>query len=188
MHLAPYKDADLWLETAAIVAKACSDVYFVLAGYGHGDVAGQLFEKGIQLGLGERLLMPGTTSDVGELLGAFDALLLTSRIENTPNIMIEAQAAGIAAIGPDVGGIGEALLDGVTGLVVPERSAQALAAAVLRVLDDSKWREKVFVDGPAFIAKKFDHVRMVNRMLEIYGQPPTAANIVGQFGSTPRKQ
>jgi glycosyltransferase involved in cell wall biosynthesis len=178
MHFAPYKDPDLWLETAAIVAKHYSDVHFVLAGHGHGDIADRLFDKGVQLGLAGRLLMPGARTDAGDLLGAFDVLLLTSRIENTPNIMIEAQAAGIAAIGPDVGGIREAVLDGVTGVVVPERTPQALAKAAMRVLDDSKWRERILVEGPAFVARQFDHDRMVDRMLEVYGSS-TSTRLVG---------
>jgi len=53
MRFAPEKDPDLWLETAAHVAKARPDAHFLLSGYGHGDVAKRLSEKAAQLGLAE---------------------------------------------------------------------------------------------------------------------------------------
>ena len=168
MRFAPEKDLDLWLETAAAVASERSDVYFLLAGYGHGAIADELLRKGAELGLGDRLVVPGVVTDVQQVYGALDVHLLTSRTENLPNVMIEAQAAGIPVVGPDVGGIGEAMIDGVTGLLVPDRSACALSRAVLRILDDPRWRERVAVEGPIFVSRKFDQDRMVREMIAIY--------------------
>jgi glycosyltransferase involved in cell wall biosynthesis len=85
-----------------------------------------------------------------------------------PNVMIEAQAAGIPVVGPAVGGIGEAMLDGVTGLVVADRSSKALASAVLRILDDASWRERAAARGPTFVAERFGHGRMVHETIAIY--------------------
>ena len=169
MRFAPEKDPDLWLETAAAVASVRSDVYFLLAGYGHGAIADQLLQKGAELGLSTRLVVPGVATDVGQVYSALDVHLLTSRSENLPNVMIEAQAAGIPVVGPDVGGIGEAMIDGITGVVVPDRSAQALARGVLRILDDPRWRERAAVEGPIFVSRKFDQERMIREMIAIYG-------------------
>jgi glycosyltransferase involved in cell wall biosynthesis len=171
MRFAPEKDPDLWLETAAAIAAARPDVHFVLAGNGHGDIADQIFKKAGTLGL--RLIMPGAVTDVGEIYGALDVLLLTSRTENVPNVVIEAQAAGVPVVGPDVGGVGEAILDGVTGLLVPERTAQALAAAVLRILDNPGWLETVAIEGPSFVARRFGLERMVHEMVAIYREVVT---------------
>jgi glycosyltransferase involved in cell wall biosynthesis len=112
--------------------------------------------------------MPGVATDVGQVYRALDVHLLTSRTENLPNVMIEAQAAGIPVVGPDVGGIGEAMVDQVTGILVPERSAQALAQAVLRILDIPRWRERVAIEGPAFIARKFGLKRMISETIAVY--------------------
>ena len=168
MRFASEKDPDLWLETAAAVFAVRPDVHFLLAGYGHGAVADELLQKGAKLGLSERLVLPGVAIDVGRVYGALDVHLLTSRTENIPNVMIEAQAAGIPVVGPDVGGIGEAMIDEVTGIVVPERSAHALAQAVLRILDAPRWRERVAVEGPKFVSRKFGQERMIRETIAIY--------------------
>jgi glycosyltransferase involved in cell wall biosynthesis len=127
-----------------------------------------LFKKGAKLGLSERLVVAGVATDVGRVYGALDVHLLTSRTENIPNVMIEAQAAGIPVVGPDVGGIGEAMIGEITGIVVPERSARALAEAVLRILNTAHWRERVAVEGPKFISRKFGQERMVRETIAIY--------------------
>jgi glycosyltransferase involved in cell wall biosynthesis len=178
MRFDAVKDPDLWLETAAAIAAARSDVHFVLAGYGHGDFADRLFQKGEQLGLSDRLIMPGVAIDVGKIYGALDILLLTSKHENVPNVMIEAQAAGVPVVGPAVGGIGEVMLDGVTGLLVPRRSARELADAVLRGLSDPNWRDNAAVEAPAFVARKFGNERMVDETIATYGHADRRADFL----------
>jgi glycosyltransferase involved in cell wall biosynthesis len=175
MRFAPEKDPDLWLETAALISTARPDVHFLLAGYGHDDIAGELHQKGAALGLGARLVMPGAAIDVGQVYGALDVLLLTSKSENVPNVMIEAQAAGVPVVGPAVGGVGEVMRDGMTGVLTTDRSAEALAGAVLRILDDAPWRERAAAEGPMFVAGKFDQSRMVREMMAIYEGGDTAS-------------
>ena len=168
MRLAEENDPDLWLDTAAAIAAARPDAYFIIAGYGHDGAAENVTKRTVELGLAHRVLTPGATDDVGEVYGASDLLLLTSRTENLPNVVIEAQAAGIPVVGPDVGGISEAMLHGVTGLLVPERSAQQLAAAVLQILNDSRWADRVSQLGPKFVSDRFGHDRMVRETIAIY--------------------
>jgi glycosyltransferase involved in cell wall biosynthesis len=168
MRLAEEKDPDLWLDTAAAIAAARPDATFIIAGYGHEGAVENLSRRTVELGLAGRVLTPGATNDVGEVYGAGDLLLLTSRTENVPNVMIEAQAAGIPVVGPNVGGISEAMLHGVTGLLVRERSAQGLAAAVLQIVNESRWADRVSQLGPKFVSDRFGHERMVRETIAIY--------------------
>jgi glycosyltransferase involved in cell wall biosynthesis len=169
MRFAPEKDPYLWLETAAAIAAARPDTRFALAGYG---VLAKQVERRIEtLGLAERFILPGAAKDVGLMYGALDLLLLTSRFEGTPNVLIEAQAAGIPVVAPDVGGVNEALLDGVTGILVGNRQASSLASAVLEILEDSGWRERAATEGPAFVSKRFGHQRMIDDTIAVYGYP-----------------
>jgi glycosyltransferase involved in cell wall biosynthesis len=180
MRFAPEKDPILWLETAAAVAAVRPDVHFLLAGYGHGAVAEQLCRKGTELGLGRRLVMPGVVTDVGQVYGALDVCLLTSRLENLPNVLIEAQAAGIPVVGPDVGGVGEAMLNGVTGLLVRNRCADALARAVLCILDDRNWSQRAAEEAPLFVDRQFRQERLLREMLEIYHREDPASGLLRQ--------
>jgi glycosyltransferase involved in cell wall biosynthesis len=174
MRFAEEKDPELWLDTAAAIAGTRPDVHFIIAGYGHGRAAEKIASRAAELGLGGRVVMPGATKDIGEVYAASDVLLLTSRTETVPNVMIEAQAAGIPVVGPDVGGVSEAMLDGVTGLLVRERSAEALAAAVLQILDTPGWADRVAKLGPAFVSDRFGHGRMVRETIAAYDDEKAA--------------
>lgn len=168
MRFDPAKDPELWLETAALVADAMPEAHFILAGYGHDDAASWLRRRGEELGLGPRLHMPGVVRDVGWLYAMLDVLLLTSRTETTPNVLMEAQASGIPVVSPDVGGISEVMLDGETGILAPDRSARGLAEAVLSILREPLWRTKARRRGPAFVAEKFGVDRMVEDIIAAY--------------------
>jgi glycosyltransferase involved in cell wall biosynthesis len=167
MRFAPEKDPYVWLETAAAIAAARPDTRFVLAGYG--NLAEQIERRIEALGLAECFILPGAAKDVGLIYGALDVLLLTSRFEGTPNVLIEAQAAGVPVVAPDVGGTSEALLNGVTGILVGNRRASSLASAVLEILEDPCWRERAATQGPAFVSKKFGHQRMIDDTIAAYG-------------------
>lgn len=168
MRFAPEKDPALWIETAAVIARVRADTMFLLGGYGHGTIADDLYRKGVELGLGARLVMPGAIGETGAFYGALDAFLLTSRTENFGNVLIEAQAAGVPVVAPAVGGIPESMCEGVTGRLVAERSAPSLAAVVLEVLTDGAWRARAAAKGPDFVVKNFDQQRMVSENIAIY--------------------
>ncbi|WP_029430304.1 glycosyltransferase [Blastococcus sp. URHD0036] len=82
------------------------------------------------------LRFPGPSDDVPGRLAEADLVLLTSRWEGLPLVLLEAAAMGRAAVVPDVGGCGEAVEDGVTGLVYDvDADAATIAATVGKVLD-----------------------------------------------------
>ncbi|MFZ2005793.1 MAG: glycosyltransferase [Stellaceae bacterium] len=168
MRFAPEKDPVLWVRTAAIIGAARPDVHFILNGYGHGDVATQLRALSDELGLENRLHMPAAVTEVGSVYNALTAFLLTSRTDATPNALLEAQACGVPVIAPAIGGIGETMLDKVTGAVVRVRSAEALAAAVLAVLSDPLWQRRAKAWGPRFVADRFGVERMIDETTAIW--------------------
>lgn len=78
----------------------------------------------------------GQRDDVPELLGAADVLLLPSRTEALPTVLIEAGAAGLPVVATDVGGTREIVEDGTTGFVVPSGNALSLASRAVDILSD----------------------------------------------------
>jgi glycosyltransferase involved in cell wall biosynthesis len=173
MRFVEQKDPDLWLETAAEIAKARSDVRFLLAGYG--ELHGRLVRRIASLGLVDRVAMPGPVTDAGLIYAALDVILLTSRNEGVPNVLIEAQAAGRPIVAADVGGVSEAVSQDRTGRIVRERSPQRLAEAVVDMLDDPGWAARARTEGPAFVASRFGLDLMVAETLETYGLPAYAS-------------
>ena len=169
MRFTEEKDPDLWLAVAAEIAKVAPHVCFVLAGYG--ELLAQCRERAQAIGLKHNIVFPGAVEEVGLIYALLDVFLLTSKVEGLPNVLIEAQAAGCPVIATDVGGTSEALVDGMTGRLVHERTPDHLARAVLEVLFDPTWRNRAKRQANNFVAKRFGFDRMVDRTLEIYRMP-----------------
>lgn len=82
----------------------------------------------------------GSCSDVAELLGIADIVVLPSYTEGMPNAVLEAMACGIPVVASDVGGV-RSLLGSGAGIIVPPRDEVALAHALQRLIDDPALRE-----------------------------------------------
>jgi glycosyltransferase involved in cell wall biosynthesis len=167
MRFARQKDPELWIEVAAEVAAAKPDVRFLLGGYG--EMENLITARIAALGLTERVILLGPVEDIATFYFTVDVVVLTSFVEGTPNVLIEAQAAGRPVVAPDVGGVAEAMVDGVTGQLVATRSAKHFAEAVMKALNDDNWRNNAAIEGPAFVRTRFGVDRMVRETLEAYG-------------------
>ena len=98
-----------------------------------------------ELGLGGRVRFLGGLGREGVLriFRAADAVLLSSRWENFPHVIVEALAVGTPVIASAVGGVPEVVRDGENGLLVPAGDADALAAAIRRLLGDDDLRARL---------------------------------------------
>lgn len=97
-----------------------------------------------------------------------------NRREITPNVLIEAMAMRLAVIGTPIGAIPEIIEDGVSGLIVPSRDEQALAAAIRRLLDDPALREELGINARRRIEERFDIRKNVRSYLDLFGGEPAA--------------
>lgn len=85
---------------------------------GSGPLRGELVGRIRAAGLMDRVELVGAVDDVTPHLVWADALLLTSRTEGLPGVIMEAAAAGVPTVAVDVGGVSEAIVTGLTGVVV----------------------------------------------------------------------
>src|SRR5262249_29835546 len=114
MRFEKEKDPDLWIDTAAEIAKLKPDTHFLLLGYG--TMRDAIVRRSESLGLGDRIFfLPAPGTDVGLLYAVVDVVLLTSLLEGMPNVLIEAQAAGRPVVTSNFPSAGEAILHGRTG-------------------------------------------------------------------------
>lgn len=88
------------------------------------------------LALGDRSLFTGFRPDAVRVMSAFDVFTLASSWEGLPVALMEALALGLPVVSTGVGGVAEAMEDGVDAILVPPRSATALADAWQRVMTD----------------------------------------------------
>ena len=187
----------LFIETAAIVARLQRDLHVVVCG--DGPMAREMRERASELGFADRLHLPGNKSDISNWLSLMDVVLLTSRHEGLPNVLIEAQGFGIPVVVPAVGGAPEVLDHGKTGFAVPQADAASLADRVNFCFANKAWYAKARKLAPRFVRAEFSISSMVAKTLEIYacgsnhrrvGSNPTAARAIARGkkpkGRTPR--
>jgi glycosyltransferase involved in cell wall biosynthesis len=162
----PEKRPLLWLETAARVAASVPDAHFVI--FGEGPLRHTMKNVISAEGIKARTHLCGIVTPSFEGLSPCDLILLTSSGEGTPNVLLEAQSLGIPVVTTDAGGAGEAVLDGVTGVVMRTSDADAIAQAVVRVLRDEVFHGRARRQGPWFIATQYGVERMVRETLAAY--------------------
>ncbi len=117
---------------------------------------------------GERVLLPGTLSDVPDLLAALDLFVLPSRSEGMSNALLEAMAAGCAIVATAVGGNKENLDGGRVGRLVPAEEVAALREAVLGLLDDPSERARLGARAARRARCEYSLDRMLGRTEDLY--------------------
>jgi glycosyltransferase involved in cell wall biosynthesis len=102
---------------------------------GDGPLATALRQRGLALGLGRRACWKGVVPNAAGVLSAFDVLVLSSRTEGTPMVLLEAMAAGTPIVATRVGGVPDMLAEHTALLVSPESPVE-LARAIREVFRD----------------------------------------------------
>lgn len=121
------------LDVAAAVP-AYSPLRFVVAG--GGPLADDLTRQIAARGLSERVTYLGVLEDVTSLLADLDVLLLPSLLDGSPQVVLEAQASGVAVVASDVGGLPSLVVHGRTGLLCPPTDTTAFARALATLSSD----------------------------------------------------
>lgn len=121
-----------------------------------------------RLGLGERVIWTGFRADVPEILRLCDLLVLPSRNEPFGRVLIEAMATGRAVVATRSGGAPEIVTDEESGLLVPPEDPPALAAALVRLLEDDALRARLAEAGQKRAREQFDVRRVVQQVQAIY--------------------
>jgi glycosyltransferase involved in cell wall biosynthesis len=119
------------------------------------------------LGLGDRVRLIGSTEGPAAVLRSIDALVLPSRFEALPLVVLEAMHAGIPVVASDVGSVAEAVIDGVTGVLVPPDDPGALASAIRQALDPEVGR-RMGARGRELARTRFTRERMANEYQLVY--------------------
>ncbi|SIQ32692.1 Glycosyltransferase involved in cell wall bisynthesis [Alkalispirochaeta americana] len=137
---------------------------------GDGPRREALEEQARRLGVSSRVVFPGFRDNPQDYFAAADLVCLTSEWEGVPQSLVQAAAAGRAAVAFDVPGIRETVEEGVTGLVVPFRDISALTEALVHLARDRELRERFGRAAAARPLEEWSLPVMVERTDALYRQ------------------
>lgn len=161
--LRPEKNLETLVEAIARLGDSPIDIHLLLVGSGPCEAA--LKQAVTAHRVEHRVHFTGFLSSPPSPHQFGDIAVLCSLHEGFPNSIIEAMAAGKPVVATDVGGIPDAVEDGRTGLLVPPRSSDRLAAAIGRLAADAALR-KAFGDAGLAKAREAYRASVVLRRLE----------------------
>ncbi|HET9800322.1 MAG TPA: glycosyltransferase, partial [Chthoniobacterales bacterium] len=143
---------------------------------GEGPMLAELKELTRRLKIADRVELPGflEPEKLLELYYGAHIFLHPSETgsdgnqEGIPNSMLEAMATGLPVFATEHGGIPEAIENGVSGILVPERDHEALSRALLEAAQDEELLKRLARNGSQAVAEKFDQQKQIRRVEGIY--------------------
>ena len=143
---------------------------------GEGPMRAEIQQLTRKLKIDNRVTLPGfvTAEKLREIYYASHIFLHPSETgsdgnqEGIPNSMLEAMATGLPVFATEHGGIPEAIENGVSGILVPERDHEALSKALLESVQDRQLLARLARNGATVVAEKFDQRNQIRQLEEIY--------------------
>lgn len=143
---------------------------------GDGALRGRLIRQIRRLGLQDVVDMPGHIPHdrLSALLRDHDVLVMPCVVNSNggrdgiPNVIMEALSHNMPVVSTDVSAISEVVRHGETGLLVPQRDAQALALAIRQMLEDPEKAQAMAEAGSALVTQMFDNETNARALYDLY--------------------
>lgn len=135
---------------------------------GEGPERDAIQQAAMKLDVSHRVHLPGEVQDPAAVIGLFDIFALSSRSEQFPLSVIEAMAAGLPVVAPDVGDVKTIVAERNKPFIAVPNDAKALAAMLAELAEEPELRSEIGAANRAKAAAQFDRERMVERYAELY--------------------
>ncbi len=165
----PQKDHQNFIQAARRVLTRFMDVRFILVGAGVDNQNKQILKWIKEIGRSEHFLLLGERNDIPQINAALDIACSSSLGESFPNAIGEAMACSIPCVVTNVGDLGKLVAD--TGLVAPPADSDALANAIIDLLDKPKvYRQNLGKLARQRIEKNYSIKSIVHEYEQLYEQ------------------
>ena len=168
-RLSPEKGFDVLINAiSSVVCRLSSAVSLVI--FGEGFLREPLQKQIDDYGISTSIVLAGFTEQLDRFMPHFDLFVQSSHTEGMPSVLLEAMAARTAVVATQVGGTGELMIDGVTGLLVSPNDSDALADAIRRMLSDDNFRRMMGENGRRRVEQCFDIEVQAEKYWELFGR------------------
>jgi glycosyltransferase involved in cell wall biosynthesis len=162
------KGGRYFIEMAASVARYLPHARFLVVG--DGPMRRQFQRQVEELGIASVVVFTGERQDVPRLLASMTVFVQPSLEEGASLVLLEAMAAALPVVVTPAGSVPELIVDGENGLIVPMRNSQALADAVIRLLDDPALAHRIAGAARDLVCARLSVETMVDRYEALYQQ------------------
>jgi glycosyltransferase involved in cell wall biosynthesis len=174
-RVSPQKDFPTLIQAAKIVAEKLPDCCFLIAGDHQLEAPHRAhYESLLPLleatGMRDRFFFAGFQAEMSPFYGAIDTFVLSSNWEGLPTVVLEAVMYGRPVVSTEVGGIAEAIQDGVNGFLVPPKSPELLADRLIQIAADSALAERMAAQAKETLAETFGQERFLKQVAQLYSE------------------
>ncbi|MBI5197615.1 MAG: glycosyltransferase family 4 protein, partial [Nitrospirae bacterium] len=170
-QLIPRKGHEYLLRSLPEILQVFPDDRVIL--FGKGALEGKLRGLCVELNIDDKVRFAGFRDDLPRIFPCLDLLVHPALMEGLGVTLLEASASGVPIVATDVGGIGEAVLDGVNGYLIPPGRSDAIAEAVMKLLRDPEKGREMGRAGRGIVETEFSIDAMVRGTLRIYQEMTT---------------
>lgn len=118
----------------------------------------------------DRVHFLGHRADARDIIGALDMLVLPSKFEGLPNVLLEAMQAAVPVVATRIPGVDEVVVDGSTGILVPPREPLELARGMRTLLNDPALARRMGEAGRDRALREFSLERMIENYQRLYDE------------------
>jgi glycosyltransferase involved in cell wall biosynthesis len=171
-HLSEVKGYPTFLMAAAKLRQTFDGCVFLAVGEEMvaGGYRDELERMAARLGVSDCVHFLGWQRDVRAIVTAADVMALPSENEGLPLAVLEAMSCERPVVATPVGGVPEAVINGVTGLLVPPSDPEALAAAIARLWRDRPFAETIARAGRRLVESGFSRATFIKRVEDLYDE------------------
>jgi glycosyltransferase involved in cell wall biosynthesis len=167
-RLRSVKGPEYGIKAFAIAVSENPSLHLVIAG--EGEQRKFLENLTTELGIEEKITFLGARKDLPDVLSAADSILMSSLTEGFPRVANEAMAASKPVVATRVGGIPEAIIDNVTGLLVESKDIDAMSNAIIRLSSDTELQQRLGNTARQHAEIHYSASSYVSRLDEMYSR------------------
>jgi len=166
-NLNPIKGIDSFINACPLVLEKIPNTKFLLIG--DGPMREKLLKQVKRLGISSNVTITGNLKDIRGVLSMIDISVNSSLSEGFSNSILESMAVGKPVVATNVGGNPEAVVHGETGFLVPPRNPNALAEAIIKLVENKRLARKMGIAGRERIIEHFTLKKMIKETESLYG-------------------